>query len=172
LKVGCVGGGGALFGELNIDGVLFPGGDVKTSQISDGTSNTLLAGERWYQLRVWTAGNYFTVAGAGFNPVPPKKAPCGSASSASKNFSSRVPPNAKLDVVGYYINHDNTTDRPPAPGNAPKTLAFNDLPFGSFHTGITNFVRADGGGEVIADDIDTNVYLALASRNGGETVSD
>lgn len=166
-SVPCVAGGG-LFGDLNADGVLFPASRVKHSEIPDGSSNTLLVGERWYQLRVWTAGNYYTSAGP--NNQPPKGIPVGSASSSCKNVVITIPPNPNLDVVGYYQTHDNATDRPTMPPNGPRTLAFNDLPFASFHVGGVNFVRADGGMLFVTDGVDLSIYAAIASRDGGETV--
>jgi hypothetical protein len=160
--------------DINIDGVLFPGGSVKvrSSKITDGTSKTLMVGERWYQLRVWTAGNYYGVKqGGGINAAAPTAVPVGSYSSSAKNISWNIPPNPDLNAVGYYLSHDNTTDRPTMPASGQKTLGFNDLPFASRHAGIVNFVRADGGTEAIADNIDPAVYTGFASRNGGEVFS-
>ncbi len=159
--------------DLNIDGLLFPGGDVEVSvkKVTDGTSKTLMVGERWYQLRVWTAGNYYSVKqGAGLSAKAPTTVPCGSYSSAAKNISWNIPPNPNLNTVGYYTNHVNDSDRPNMPAGAPKTVSFNDLPFGSFHPGLTNFVKGDGSIVVITDDIDPAIYTAYASRNGGEVV--
>jgi hypothetical protein len=157
--------------------MLFPGGEFKVStrSITDGTSKTLMIGERWYQLRVWTAGNYYSVmAGSGIKTSFPTTVPCGSYSSSAKNISMNIPPNPDLQVPGQGCYgspgvHDNAVDRPNISniGATCKTV-FSDLPFGSFHPGITNFVRADGGAEVIADDIDLKIYAAFASRNGGE----
>jgi hypothetical protein len=160
--------------DLNIDGILFPGGTqkVRIKSVTDGTSKTLMIGERWYQLRVWSAGTYYSVKqGAGIKTTAPTSVPCGAYSSSAKNISMNIPPNPDLNAVGYYVSHDNATDRPPMPPSGKKIVGFNDLPFGSFHKGITNFVRADGGTEVITDDIDLTVYAAFASRNGGEVVS-
>jgi prepilin-type N-terminal cleavage/methylation domain-containing protein len=156
--------------DLNIDGMLFPGGDVKvkSSNITDGTSKTLMVGERWYQLRVWAAGNYYSNAIGGLKPTAPPSVPCGSYSSSAKNISYNIPPNPDLNTVGCYVSHSNATDRPNIPNLGVCKTAFNDLPFGSFHKGITNFVRADGGAEAISDDIDLTVYAGFASRNGGE----
>lgn len=164
LKIPCV-------TDLNIDGMLFPGGSVKvrTKSVTDGTSKTLMIGERWYQLRVWTAGNYYSgMMGSGIKTSFPTSVPTGSYSSAAKNISQNIPPNPNLDVVGCYSGHDNATDRPNMANLGVCKTPFNDLPFGSFHPGVTHFVRADGGTEVIANDIDLAVYAAFASRNGGE----
>jgi hypothetical protein len=173
LKLPCV-------GDLNIDGMLFPGGTVTVGvhKVTDGTSKTLMIGERWYQLRAWTAGNYFGAGGmiktgGGINAKesPPPSVPLTSMSSSAKNISFNIPPNPNLNATGYYNFHRNSTDRPPMPSGAAQTMGFNDLPFGSAHPGIVNFVRADGGTEVITDNIDMLVYVALGSRNGDEVVN-
>jgi hypothetical protein len=57
------------------------------------------------------------------------------------------------------------------PPGGQKTVSFNSLPFASFHTGIVNFVRADGGYEAVSDDIDPAVYAAMASRNGEDVAN-
>ncbi len=43
--------------------------------------------------------------------------------------------------------------------------------FGSYHTGGVNFMRADVSVSYISDNIDLNVYQAMATRAGGEAVS-
>jgi hypothetical protein len=171
LKIPCV---GPDSNHINIDGMLFPASNVKISRVTDGTSKTLMVGERWYQLRAWTAGSYFGAGGmqgTGIKKSPPATTPINSFSTSAKNISSKYPPNPSLDSVGYYQLHDNNTDRPNMPTGAPKTMTYNDLPFASFHPGIVNFVRADGGSETITDGIDMNIYLALGSRNGDEVVN-
>ncbi|MFI4876582.1 MAG: DUF1559 domain-containing protein, partial [Blastopirellula sp. JB062] len=47
----------------------------------------------------------------------------------------------------------------------------NNGPFGSHHPGGANFSLADGSVRFLPDTIDMNVYLGLASRNGGEVVA-
>lgn len=46
-----------------------------------------------------------------------------------------------------------------------------ELSFGSYHAGGAQFVMGDGNVRFIADTIDSDTYLALGSRNGGEVVS-
>jgi prepilin-type N-terminal cleavage/methylation domain-containing protein len=171
LKTPCVTG-------LNIDGMMFPAGTatVKANRILDGSSKTLMIGERWYQLRVWTAGNYYDTmvkSGSGINAKQsvPTTVPVGSLTNSAKNISKEVPPNPDLSVVGCYTAHDNSIDRPAIADKAVCKTGYNNLPFASFHPGIVNFVRADGGTEVIQDSIDPFVYTAMASRNGDEVVS-
>ena len=55
--------------------------------------------------------------------------------------------------------------------NTPGVTLYNDMAFGSFHQGGTNFVMADASVQFISGDISMNVYRALASRNGEEPVS-
>lgn len=49
---------------------------------------------------------------------------------------------------------------------------FNHISFGSNHTGGANFCNGDGSTRFIRQNIDMNVYMALASMNSGEVVSE
>ncbi|MCC6493070.1 MAG: DUF1559 domain-containing protein [Pirellulales bacterium] len=170
----CVGPRGGQCNATNTDGLLFPGSKLDVGAAGDGMSNTLLAGERWYQLRIWTAGVYHSESaprGQGAVKRPSTGyTPQGCCSSATKNVDSKYPINADLNVVGYYISHQNDTDRPTKPSGAPTGMLFNDFPFGSFHTGGANFVHGDGSVEFLQDSIDMTVLLAKASRNGEEPI--
>ena len=161
---------------LNIDGLMYPGSEVDMGQITDGTSNTILVGERWYQLRIWTAGNYHSDApprGVA-NAKHPRTGyvPKQSCSASAKNVDDRYPINPDLNVVGFYISHQNETDRPTKPNGAASSMSYNNFPFASFHASGANFVHGDGSVKFLADNIDINVYLAKASRNGNETISE
>lgn len=50
-------------------------------------------------------------------------------------------------------------------------VAFNHLPMGSYHPGVTLFVFADGSVHTLADSIQIVTYQALATVNEGEVVS-
>jgi prepilin-type N-terminal cleavage/methylation domain-containing protein/prepilin-type processing-associated H-X9-DG protein len=56
--------------------------------------------------------------------------------------------------------------------NSPSIANYNDIAFGSMHTGGANFVMGDGSVRFIRDSINLNTYRALASRDGGEALSD
>ncbi|HVV99278.1 MAG TPA: DUF1559 domain-containing protein [Planctomycetaceae bacterium] len=45
---------------------------------------------------------------------------------------------------------------------------FNDVSFGSMHTGGAQFLSADGGVHFLSQNISFTVYSAVGSRNGGE----
>jgi prepilin-type N-terminal cleavage/methylation domain-containing protein/prepilin-type processing-associated H-X9-DG protein len=159
-------------GPVNYDGIFYMGSRTNLKEVTDGTSNTLMAGERWYSLRAWTIGGYWSAGeGTGFAKTPPKGAYQGENGFGYKNIDRRYPINASLDKVGYYYLHRNDEDRPQAPDTAPKTMATNDLLFGSFHSGGANFVYADGSVHFLTDDLDVIIYEALASKNGQETIS-
>lgn len=163
---------------INIDGLMYPGSKVKIGQIQDGTSNTVLIGERWYQLRTWLTGSYHSDSYCRGQPTPPCAMPAigytpqGVFSSSAKNFDDRFPMNGNLNVVGYYDSHSNSRgDLPVMPNGAARGMSFNNMIFGSYHPGGSNMCYGDGSVHFISDEIDMDAYLALASRDGQETVS-
>ncbi len=158
-------------GPVNTDGMMYQDKGVRPKDVKDGLSKTLMIGERWYQMRVWTAGVYFSQHPAGGWATEPPVGPTLTACfNSSKNVDARYGINPDFDVVGYYRSHRNDTDRPQMPPGAAQTISYNDLPFGSFHTGGAVFANADVSTKFIADGIDTRVLLSIASRNGQELV--
>jgi len=169
-----------LFGPNNYDGLLIQGWPVSLNQVTDGTSKTLLIGERFYQIRTWMIGAY---------AKPPQDPPSDrtnlavadgpqpvAALFAIKNLTDQWPINHD-PFAACYKDHQNTYsdrpggDRPTVPDSTPRLITVNDLPFGSFHVGGANFCYGDGSVKLLPEDIDFEVYLALGSRNGEETVS-
>jgi prepilin-type N-terminal cleavage/methylation domain-containing protein/prepilin-type processing-associated H-X9-DG protein len=166
-----------LLGPNNYDGLIVQGWGVSLKKVSDGTSKTLLIGERWYEQRAWIIGAYWNGNPEPASALLTNTAPIGPQPStaffSSKNLSDKAPINHNL-YVQCYQSHANATDRPnnlPASCMTPG-LSVNDLPFASFHTGGVNFALGDGSVKWMPDEIDMTLYLALGSRNGGETVSD
>ncbi|HEX4413044.1 MAG TPA: DUF1559 domain-containing protein [Lacipirellulaceae bacterium] len=51
-------------------------------------------------------------------------------------------------------------------------IPFNHLPLGSFHPGVTLFAHVDGSVISISDDINRDLYKAMATVRGGEVTSD
>jgi prepilin-type N-terminal cleavage/methylation domain-containing protein/prepilin-type processing-associated H-X9-DG protein len=160
-----------LFGPNNYDGLLIEGWPVTLKSVTDGTSKTLMIGERWYQARAWMIGAYWTQptdpSSLTLPPVGPQPA-C--AFFSSKNLTDKVPLNHDLNVSCYQL-HDNATDRPVI-AKPVLTISLNNLPFASFHPGGVNFSYGDGSVKYLSSDIDSTTYLALGSRNGGETVNE
>lgn len=168
---------GDLLGPNNYDGLLIMDWPVELREASDGLSNTLLVGERTYQIRAWMLGGYWigqTDPPRGrrnqTTDPPPGPQPA-TAFFGCKNITDRVPLNHD-PYDGCYIGHNNALgDRPQVPDSTPRTLSVNDLPFASRHPGGVNFCYGDGGTRFVNDDIDVDLLLALASRNGEEIVS-
>ena len=167
----CVGGESVEFGPVNLDGLLGVASTTPLRKVTDGVSKTALLGERWYQLRTWTFGSYYQERdpGNGAVPQPPRGPQSMTAVSSAKNLDRRSPLNADLNSTGYYVLH-LPTDRPALPLDAELKLAYNNLPFGSFHSGGANFAFGDASVRFITDEIDIDLYLAMASRDGGEVV--
>ncbi len=51
-------------------------------------------------------------------------------------------------------------------------VPFNHLPMGSFHSGVTQFVLADGAVLSLSNDFGLKAYRAMATVNGEEVVAD
>ena len=129
------------------DGILYAGSRVRMADIRDGTSSTMLAGERppspdfWYGW--WYASGFIgtgdTVLGV-------------------RDFNDRHDPETASCPVGPY-NLAAGSD-----GNMCDTFHF-----WSHHSGGTHFAFGDGSVRFLAYSIDS-VLPALASRAGGETV--
>jgi prepilin-type processing-associated H-X9-DG protein len=138
-------------GDVYTDGVLPPGRGTRIREITDGTSHTLLIGERVYSIvRHWMNGAaWFT--GQTFFVGSDQRLCLG----ASKNIVLR--PNADA-----FYKHD--TQAPPG----AQILLLNDLYFGSDHPGGAQFAHADGSVHFVPDSVDFTIYQDLATKEGGE----
>jgi prepilin-type N-terminal cleavage/methylation domain-containing protein/prepilin-type processing-associated H-X9-DG protein len=132
------------------DGVLYLDSRVRMTDIHDGTSNTIMVGERppgpdfWY-------GWWYTGYG--------QQAPTGSADMILGVREINVAP--------------DLTSCPPGPYSfGPGTLKnqCDALHFWSLHSGGANFLFADGSVHFLTYDADS-VLPALATRAGGEAVA-
>jgi len=132
-------------GDYHTDGVLFPHSRIQLAAIRDGASNTLLVGERTYQLRGWTRG--------AFHYGNPKSHTC--------VFSAKN--------ITWPLNSDNTVlsfrDKGP-----PWTCLFNDLYFQSRHPGGVQFVYADGSVHLIRDTISFVTLQRMAAIADGQII--
>jgi prepilin-type N-terminal cleavage/methylation domain-containing protein/prepilin-type processing-associated H-X9-DG protein len=136
-------------GDLDSNGVFYPGSKTRIAMIEDGTSHTLALGERIYLFRAWMTGA--TAAG---NPLYQ------ACSEAANQF--RYPINANHAEWGYFIGHN------PLPAGGERKMLLNNLPFGSHHPGGANFAMADGSVRLLPETIDFTVLGDLATIAGGE----
>jgi prepilin-type processing-associated H-X9-DG protein len=135
-------------GHYFADGVFYPESDIKIKDITDGTSKTLLIGERTYQLRLWTKGAYYDGSPQQFLCVI-----------SAKNVA--IPINADSRTYCYRTNELGAACPSPWPAK------FNDLFFGSRHPSGAQFAFGDGSVRFLQEDIDWETYRRYATRNDG-----
>ncbi|WDI44547.1 DUF1559 family PulG-like putative transporter [Bremerella sp. P1] len=121
--------------------------------VTDGTSHTLMVGERATSIRGADELLFSTWVGSVSGGEEAIARILGIADHA---------PNSQYDE-----EHDHDDD-----GDDDHDHGEHHLDdFGSRHPAGTNFVFADGSAHLITETIDLAVYQALATRNGGEVVS-
>jgi prepilin-type N-terminal cleavage/methylation domain-containing protein/prepilin-type processing-associated H-X9-DG protein len=136
--------------QLAFNGILYPNSRVSFRMITDGTSNTLLVGERPPSVDD-VYGWWF--AGSGQPPM---------------SFGA-------TDVVlgtNELIAADTSTDRDIfRAGSINDPANAHRWHFWSQHNGGSNFLFADGSVHFLAYDIGQDTFNALGTRAGGETLS-
>jgi prepilin-type processing-associated H-X9-DG protein len=134
--------------NMTIDGIFWINSRVAISAIHDGTSNTLLFGERWHWDPVYT--NIETLGGWAWANFQ---------AGQDYLFSTPVP-------VNYTI-----------PPGTPLNFTVQDnrvCAFGSAHPMGANFSFGDGSVRFLklTSNTDLPVLQALSTRNGGENIQD
>jgi prepilin-type processing-associated H-X9-DG protein len=120
---------------------------VTINQITDGTSNTVMVGE----VTANTSGsNFYGIAATNTFPIWAGGNPNQQGQGAQHNYF-------RLMDVNYPVNLKSTSNA--------------DRCFGSQHDGAANFLFCDGTVRPITSSINTTVYQALGTRNGGESAS-
>jgi prepilin-type N-terminal cleavage/methylation domain-containing protein/prepilin-type processing-associated H-X9-DG protein len=136
-------------------------GLVKVNKITDGTSKTLLIGEKYIRNDAYDGP--FT----GLNRNSDDRG-WADGYDADLLRSTCFPPIQDSDGIGWSTFLKNYFDDDPGTAFALS----NVFHFGSAHTGGINAAFADGSGRTIAYDIDALVFNAYGTRNGDETFSD
>jgi prepilin-type N-terminal cleavage/methylation domain-containing protein len=129
------------------NGVLFRNSRIKATDIADGTSNTLMVGERCSRRSAKT-----TWVGAITNGINPPMNP---------SYDAEGPPTFCLTNTGAA-----------ADGRVPNNALDHVEDSSSNHTQGVNFLLSDGSVRVINTTINPATWAALGTRNGGEVVGD
>jgi len=148
--------------STSYDGVLYLSSTVRLTDIKDGSSNTILVGERPPNSNL-EFGWYF--AAYGYD---------------GRGNADCVLPSNDVAVADYFIANYSSPPNSPCNGtNAQKIGLKSGNPdvgcdaahYWSFHSGATNFLLADGSVRSFSNGIDPATFVALTTRNGKETVT-
>ena len=130
------------------DNGIFTSGDARSiAEINDGTSNTLMFGE-FVHIDKSTDGTNQADAPGDVRPW------IFGETGFQFAYTFKVSEHAPNAIVS---KSDDSID-------------YNHLPMGSFHPGLTNFGLGDGSVHTVSDEVSIDVYRALSTRNGRETV--
>ena len=139
----------ASYGIAATDGIIYMRSATRIADIRDGTTNTLLVGERITDLRLWSKGWMEKPNPAIFQ---------------GKNVVWAI----NTDETNLCYRHSSK------PGGCPDSSApaeFNNLPFGSRHVGGAHFAMADGSVQFLNELMPLELYQDMATRKGNELVS-
>jgi prepilin-type N-terminal cleavage/methylation domain-containing protein/prepilin-type processing-associated H-X9-DG protein len=134
---------GTTHGGYATQGVLGVDTQTKLEDIIDGTSNTFLVGEIAFTDMSSNPGYRVWTRGCGGSNASPGASVCG----GCKNVAN-----------GINVTRFNSAN-------------FNDISFGSNHSGGANFALCDGSVRFLSETISLAVYRATASRDGGEPLT-
>jgi prepilin-type processing-associated H-X9-DG protein len=138
----------------NFRGAFGEGGATNVGRMKDGSSNTVAIGESKQIHTVAQAGPFWGVGAVGTGPNH-HGAVMGITVPTLSPLIQQYLPNGKAGPCA-----DNASAMCQFPGG-----------FGSFHSGVTNFVFCDGSVRSISDGVNAQVWNAALSADGNETVA-
>lgn len=134
-------------GGMSTQGILYIDSKIPFRSITDGLSNTFALGESSWNdktaYRNWIRGGAYVNSPSGSTYITDPGMDC------CKNVAKPI-----------NSNYKPTT-----------TLGWNDVNFGSQHTGGTHFLMCDGAVRFVSENSDFGIIFSTASRDGQETRS-
>jgi prepilin-type N-terminal cleavage/methylation domain-containing protein/prepilin-type processing-associated H-X9-DG protein len=134
--------------KRNWSGIAFYRSEVKMRQVTDGTSNTYMLGEKWMFVE-----NYESGLDDGDNEP---------AFAGNNNDTIRMTYYDPANDQQYRLQSD--TENP----KGSNGQAYGRRKFGGPHPGGFNMVMCDGSVSLVALDVEPAIHAARGSRNGGE----
>ena len=165
------------------DGVFTPNRAYKTSDITDGLSNTMAAAEtKAYQPNLWDTNNPNTLGVAPPANVAGAAAFFGGTFDSNghtewvegdvheSGFTTTFGPNTKVPYTNGGITYDVdiTSMRD---GESTTVPTYAAITARSFHIGVVNVLMLDGSVRGVGENIDLAAWRAAGTRAGGEVIS-
>ena len=158
------------------DGMFGPESSIRVAGVTDGLANTFLFGEMSRFKNEPSGSNFYFNAITGYWRGPPwsRNTPYWPNDHRITGGAYQVPRlNAPPDVDGsVYAACFAGAVHPPDWMRNPACLNLGQFGFRSRHAGASNFAMADGSVKLIQNGIDSQIYRALGTRNGGEVISE
>lgn len=130
-------------------------GKVRMADITDGLTNTLLAGEMHYTLK-----NFLYTTGTNL----------GQLRGGNTCWSFGHPQGYVTASTNVPLNTETTVERTEDPDNYWRLSGI--FGFRSIHEGGSQFALSDGSVRFVSDSISFDIYRALGSRAGGEVIGE
>jgi len=170
----CCNGGTSLASD---NGILYAQSKVKLTDITDGTSNTMMVGELGDHVRDPAGQPIILGYNSGFGPTGLYMWPMGAAGTPNPASLTGDYRHFNCVAVRYSINQIGLVPAGTAGNSATAHNAgvHNDggtnFPLSSGHTGGVNAAMGDGSVRFYSNTTDLTILSAICTRAGGETVS-
>lgn len=153
--------GGGGFPKLN--GMFYPISSTKFRDVTDGLTNTVMMGEIRLQKDSISASGAGNVVCGGTHDLRGRYY---NTRHGNATFTTLRPPNTSVGDKAQYCN-----GTPQVPCRQCSTND-NEVHARSHHTGGVHISLGDASVRFISDNIDTNLFRALGTRAGGETIGE
>jgi len=145
-----------LYGDIYVNGLLYPGSKTRMAEVTDGQSHTLIFGERTFYPSEW-------LRGAIKYGQPPNKIRSYATMNVLLPINFDPSGQGALPVAADMIQADGCTKEP-----WDCLRRVNYRPFGSVHPGGAQFAFSDGSVHFLNESLDVTILMELATKGRGE----